>query len=590
VNWSPVRWTKRHRSPLRRRSGRAGATVPLPPPAADLRPLDRLASAVAGQRVHVFDAGSAPSHVVGTTIGVASEDHAGQGSLAVLPISVLSALLGAGSLEAPGLGRVLRTPGAMSRYVTLEATRVAGQPGSVLPPSVAERIRAHWSGPAPRDAAASVEAALGRRDIPPAPSSFGVLLRGSIGAAATAPPPSDLELDELDEGDAQEEEAEERERRSAADSHIAVAAPWQNPLTKLMRSILGGQSRSDHDGGGDSGVRSATASDANPSRQARVVRGTLPRRSVADPTPVGDVYDEWDCHLGTYRPQWCRVVQFDPAPRADATACEPAGDRRLARALLRMATGSERHGYQFFGDALDQAALVDFEVARRAGWSPDGRVYQDRRRTARDLAVLVLLDCSGSGAESRDGLRIWDEQRRATALLLRALDAAGIRAAAHGFNSHGRQMRFLRVKGFDEPYGGRTWNRLTDLEPVGFTRMGAAVRHATCVLRREGPTARTLLIVISDGLPYDDGYEDRYAEADTRVALEEAAVSGVACACFAALTTTPPDALDRVWGTATHAVLPRGRNWVNPIEPALRAALASVSDRQRPPSNRKARR
>jgi nitric oxide reductase activation protein len=61
------------------------------------------------------------------------------------------------------------------------------------------------------------------------------------------------------------------------------------------------------------------------------------------------------------------------------------------------------------------------------------------------------------------------------------------------------------------------------------------------------------LIVLSDGFPYDDGYEGRYAEADVAKALEELHADGVACLCLSIGSTGPGTALERVFGSTGYA-------------------------------------
>ena len=69
----------------------------------------------------------------------------------------------------------------------------------------------------------------------------------------------------------------------------------------------------------------------------------------------------------------------------------------------------------------------------------------------------------------------------------------------------------------------------------------------------EAGTPNRLLVVLSDGFPYDDGYEGRYAEADARKALEELRTDGVACLCLSLGAPTATDALERVFGSAGYA-------------------------------------
>src|SRR5207247_1852069 len=58
------------------------------------------------------------------------------------------------------------------------------------------------------------------------------------------------------------------------------------------------------------------------------------------------------------------------------------------------------------------------------------------------------------------------------------------------------------------------------LRPAHSTRLGAAIRHATTQLSRE-PASRHVLIVLTDGVPSDEGYDGIYAHADVAKAIEE---------------------------------------------------------------------
>src|SRR6185503_7470122 len=98
--------------------------------------------------------------------------------------------------------------------------------------------------------------------------------------------------------------------------------------------------------------------------------------------------------------------------------------------------------------------------------------------------------------------------------------------------------------------------RLAQLQPAGYTRLGAGIRGAGEILKTEAGTPNRLLVVLSDGFPYDDGYEGGYAEADAHRALEELRTDGIACLCLSIGTSTPSDALHRVFGSASHANAP----------------------------------
>ncbi len=68
-------------------------------------------------------------------------------------------------------------------------------------------------------------------------------------------------------------------------------------------------------------------------------------------------------------------------------------------------------------------------------------------------------------------------------------------------------MRVETIKDFDEPMSTNVRHRIAALKPGYYTRMGAALRHATAKLA-ERPNRKHLLLVLTDGKPNDvDHYE-----------------------------------------------------------------------------------
>ena len=71
-------------------------------------------------------------------------------------------------------------------------------------------------------------------------------------------------------------------------------------------------------------------------------------------------------------------------------------------------------------------------------------------------------------------------------------------------------------------------DRILALRPGHYTRLGAAVRQATVDLRKQA-ALRRLLLVVTDGKPNDiDHYEGRHGIEDTRRAVLEARMAGLA--------------------------------------------------------------
>ena len=227
----------------------------------------------------------------------------------------------------------------------------------------------------------------------------------------------------------------------------------------------------------------------------------------------------------------------------------------LRRRLSRVGLGPKVLRGRPDGDELDIEALINLFIDLRSGYSPPEHVYLERRKLARNLGVLVLLDASGSATDTdSDGLAVHDHQRRAAATLAATLEELGDRVAVYAFRSQGRHAVHLpSIKPFGNRFGAFERARLNQLKPFGYTRLGAGIRGAGEILKADAGTPNRLLLVLSDGFPYDDGYQGRYAEADASKALEELRMDGVACLCLSIGAATDSDSLERVFGSASYA-------------------------------------
>jgi nitric oxide reductase NorD protein len=250
----------------------------------------------------------------------------------------------------------------------------------------------------------------------------------------------------------------------------------------------------------------------------------------------------------------------------------------------------ERQRRQLQGDEVDIDAAVEALVELRAGSAPDEAVYVDSVRRRRDLSVLLLLDVSGSvGEPSATGAPVHDHQRAAAVALLVTLHRLGDRVALYGFRSQGRAaVHVVPVKRFDDDLDSLVLRRVGGLVPAAYTRLGAAIRHSAALLEGRGGTAARLLVVLSDGLAYDHGYERAYGEADARRALAETRRRGVGCICLSVGAGTDAAVLRRVFGTAAHASVPRAEQLAEVVGPLFASALRS-SQWQRRMSQRRRR-
>ncbi len=260
-------------------------------------------------------------------------------------------------------------------------------------------------------------------------------------------------------------------------------------------------------------------------------------------------YDEWDRELNDYRVGWSRVIE-KKVKKGDRNFVE------LARSRYRGVISSIRHQFQLMkpenltrinreldGEDYDLNALVDFVIDRKADGLQSENIYTKRLRKQRDVAVSILLDQSSSTARTitrnplqpytYPGRRIIEIEKEGLVLMAEALEAVGDVYSIYGFTSEGRRnVKFYVVKDFSEKYSEEIEKRIGGITFQNNTRLGAAIRHAAAKLLKQ--EARTkLLIILTDGRPYDHDYGDaRYAREDVREALTEAKTNGLTPFCI----------------------------------------------------------
>ncbi|GGV45040.1 hypothetical protein GCM10010182_81850 [Actinomadura cremea] len=478
-------------------------------------------------------------------------------------ILLQSALLGAGSLDRR-LVRALRgRPTLARRYLALEGRRALAELAQRMP--LAGEIRPEDD---PRTTAAeeSLEVARGRAEVPEVPEWFGVIRPSRLLAPAsgTGGRPTDrqlrLEFDPADSSEADNDDSDSDRSESSKILKLFEVPLGSQALPDFIRKLLGGRPRPSGDGAAGTELPTRTlrrAPSVGPSARPlpRRIRFTEDARPAASAGVGGALHPEWDVHANRYRPEWCRVIVFPLTATADVSAAGVPRDDVLRRRLAGVGLGPRILRRRADGDELDIDALVDLAIDVRCGHTPLERVYLERRNLERDLGVLVLVDASGSATDTNsDGLAVHDHQRRAAATLALTIEELGARVAVHAFRSHGRHsVQLPAIKTFGQRFGTTARARLNQLQPSGYTRLGAGIRGAGDILKQDAGTLNRLLLVLSDGFPYDEAYEGRYAEADVQKAIEELRTDGVACLCLSIGTT---NAFQTAFGSARHAAAP----------------------------------
>src|SRR3989442_8025360 len=119
-------------------------------------------------------------------------------------------------------------------------------------------------------------------------------------------------------------------------------------------------------------------------------------------------------------------------------------------------------------------------------------------------------------------------------------------------------VQVLVLKDFDERYGPQVWRRIDAVRPLVQNRDGAAIRHALRRLSERAAKVK-LLVMLSDGRPLDDAYQDEYALEDTKAALREAKALGVHPFCI----TVDREArgyLARLYGEVCYLIIDRAES------------------------------
>jgi hypothetical protein len=536
-----------------------------------------LASSIAERPVDVRPSLDDVAWSDGRTIYVADP---GDGARCEGEVVVQAGLMRRGSL-APAVVRRLRGRASVTRrYLALEGWAVASELAVELPVVVA----AYGPGPpsVSPSPAASLEQAQRANAFEPHPW-FGAIRPGAVlpaasGTDAEADDPVPLPDSFTDAGLGELDDDEESDDPGTIMRLLSSPIGSGNPLSRLFNRLLGmGRREGEGTPGGE--IRTGTARAA-----ARHRRGMAFGRleAVDATTPVAAApgllaYPEWDMRAGRLRPAWCLVREVVPERSA---ATSPPADAEVERAVARIGLARQRVRRRPEGHDLDLDAAVEAIVTTRTDGWPSRGVYVDNVETRRELGVLVLLDASGSTGEAADHRSVFQRAAGIAGSLVREFGDVGARTAFYGFQSRGREhVHLLRFKAFDEPSSGAVWGRAAGVAPGAYTRMGAAVRHSVRVLADESGTSQRLLIVLTDGFPYDDGYEGAYAEADVRRALAEGRSVGVGSVCLS-LGSTGASMLGRVFGSAVHASVADQRELRFVLPRLCRVALRGAATAQ----------
>ncbi|MET0066801.1 MAG: nitric oxide reductase activation protein [Candidatus Thiodiazotropha sp.] len=268
------------------------------------------------------------------------------------------------------------------------------------------------------------------------------------------------------------------------------------------------------------------------------------------------LYPEWDYRRKHYRKSWCVVREMTIKTAEDDFVDQTRRKYQRLLSSLRKTFEAMRDEdrllkRQVFGDGVDIDAFVETWADRHVGLEMSDRLFTRMHRQERNIAVMFMVDMSGStqGWVNR-------AERESLVLLAEALETLGDRYAIYGFTGMTRKRcEIFPVKTFEQDYDREVKARISGIQAGDYTRMGAAIRHLS--FRLAEVEARTkLLITLSDGKPddYHDEYRSQYGIEDTRQALFEARRQGVHAFCIT-IDEKGQDYLPHMYGPANYIVI-----------------------------------
>lgn len=257
-----------------------------------------------------------------------------------------------------------------------------------------------------------------------------------------------------------------------------------------------------------------------------IENSTLSESGQTDQKGHHITYDEWDFSKQKYKPDFCKVYPKTQI-KTDAAYYKKTINKNasillgLRKILTNVNNKMQQQKRQNQGDEFDIDAITDLYVDVHSKRTPSENIYISNRKKEKDLSILILLDVSLSSDSYANGNRVIDVEKEVSILFGEILNEFNIDFSIDSFYSKTRNYStYVTLKDFDENWSIAK-NKIGAIEPSGYTRIGAALRHAGARMDKRN-TKNKWVILISDGKPNDyDKYEGKYGINDVKQALRE---------------------------------------------------------------------
>ena len=237
-------------------------------------------------------------------------------------------------------------------------------------------------------------------------------------------------------------------------------------------------------------------------------------------------YDEWDYIKRIYKEDFCKVYPKSLLKTNTSYYKKTLTENNstlmgLRKMLSSMNNKFQQQRRQSQGEEFDIDAITDLFVDVHSKHTPSENIYISKRKKEKDLSILLLLDISLSSDGYAAGNRVIDVEKQVSILFGEILNEFNIDFSIDCFYSKTRNhSSYITIKDFDEDWNKAKF-KVGAVEPSGYTRIGAALRHSGEMLDKRRAKNKWV-ILLSDGKPNDyDKYEGKYGVNDVKQALRE---------------------------------------------------------------------
>ncbi len=253
------------------------------------------------------------------------------------------------------------------------------------------------------------------------------------------------------------------------------------------------------------------------------------------PIGKGHFIDEWDYSKEVYLKNYVCIKPFlttniEPLPLPVRLKKMV---KRIESELDLMELDRIKNNRLPYGDEINLDTWIDYKGHKNKSGHHQ-KFYESYEKKMRDMSTLILADVSlSTEAGITQEIRVIDMIKDGLIVFSEALERLEDKFAIYTFSSlKNTNVRFEIIKNFKEKYTDNTRGRIDAVKPGYYTRLGAAIREASKILKMQA-TQNRLLLIISDGKPNDvDRYDGRYGIEDTKKAIQEVQKLGITPFCI----------------------------------------------------------